>query len=302
MAEDEMLKDAIEAIRQGKYERARDILTRLLKNDPHNPTYWLWMSAVVESRKERIYCLKEVLKRDPANQAARRGLTLMGVLPPDPALIVSPRLQRRQWQVKIEKPVVQRPSVSWKQLILYGLAALTVIAIFVALILAPQLLRQREVSQRPTISFRPVVAETSAPTAAAATLTPTLLLPTPPWEGLQATYTPTAAYVSTPHAIIEAYAIGLRAFERGDWARAVEYFQQAVETDPASPDLYYWLGEAHRRNGQIAAAVDAYNQAIRTSPTFAPAFPVAVVLTDNSGDRLGSSGDLTAWQGKESLL
>ncbi|MEW6181058.1 MAG: tetratricopeptide repeat protein, partial [Chloroflexota bacterium] len=269
---DPAFQEVFTALEQGDRQRARDLLTRLLRRDQSNADYWLWMSAVVESRKERIYCLKEVLKRDPANQAARRGLTLMGVLPPDPALIVSPRLQRRQWQVKIEKPVVQRPPVSWKQLILYGLAALTVIAIFVALILAPQLLRQREVSQRPTISFRPVVAETSAPTAAAATLTPTLLLPTPPWEGLQATYTPTPAYVSTPHAIIEAYAIGLRAFERGDWARAVEYFQQAVETDPDSPDLYYWLGEAHRRSGQIAAAVDAYNQAIRTSPTFAPAF------------------------------
>ena len=269
---DSAFEEVFNALEQGDRQRARDLLTRLLRRDQSNPQYWLWMSAVVETRRERIYCLKEVLKRDPNNQSARRGLIMLGVLPPDPALIVPPRLQRRTWQVKIEKPVVQRPPISYKHLALYGLAAAAVIAIFLLVLFAPQLLRPREVSQRPTISFRPVVAETSQPTAGPPTLTPTLLLPTPPWEGLQATYTPTAAYVRTPHAVIEAYAIGLRAFERGDWARAAEYFQQAVETDPTAPDLYYWLGEAQRRNGQIGAALNAYNQAIRTSPAFAPAF------------------------------
>ncbi len=269
---DSAFEEVFRALEEGDRQRARDLLTRLLRRDQSNPQYWLWMSAVVETRKERIYCLKEVLKRDPNNQAARRGLTLLGVLPPDPALIVPPRLQRRQWQVKIEKPTVQRPPISYKRLALYGLVAVAVIAIFLLVLFAPQLLRPREISQRPTISFRPVIAETSLPTAGPPTLTPTLLLPTPPWEGLQATYTPTAAYVRTPHALIEAYAIGLRAFERGDWVRAVEYFQQAVETDSTAPDLYYWLGEAQRRNGQISEALSAYNQAIRTSPTFAPAF------------------------------
>lgn len=269
---DSAFEEVFNALEQGDRQRARDLLTRLLRRDQSNPQYWLWMSAVVETRKERVYCLKEVLKRDPNNQSARRGLILLGVLPPDPALIVPPRLQQRSWQVKIEKPAVQRPPISSKRLALYGLAAAAVIAIFLLVLFAPQLLRPREVSQRPTISFRPVVAETSQPSPDLPTLTPTLLLPTPPWEDLQATYTPTAAYVRTPHAVIEAYAIGLRAFERGDWARAGEYFQQAVETDPTAPDLYYWLGEAQRRNGQIGAALNAYNQAIRASPAFAPAF------------------------------
>lgn len=269
---DSAFEEVFNALQQDDRQRARDLLTRLLRRDQSNPQYWLWMSAVVETRKERVYCLKEVLKRDPNNQSARRGLILLGVLPPDPALIVPPRLQQRSWQVKIEKPAVQRPTISSKRLVLYGLAAAAVIAIFLLVLFAPQLLRPREVSQRPTISFRPVVAETSQPSPDLPTLTPTLLLPTPPWEDLQATYTPTAAYVRTPHAVIEAYAIGLRAFERGDWARAAEYFQQSVETDPTAPDLYYWLGEARRRNGQIGAALNAYNQAIRASPAFAPAF------------------------------
>ena len=61
MAEDIMLREAIEAIQSGQRERARDLLTRLLRADKDNPEYWLWMSTSVGSVKEQIYCLKMVL-------------------------------------------------------------------------------------------------------------------------------------------------------------------------------------------------------------------------------------------------
>ncbi len=271
-ADNSAFQEVFNAIEQGDRARARDLLTRLLRRDQSNPDYWLWMSAVVETRKERIYCLKEVLRLDPANQSARRGLTLLGALPPDPQLIVPPQLQRRGWQVKIEKPAVPRPKISWKQIALYSLAAVLVVGIFALMIMAPQLLRPRAQSQRPTISYLPVAEATTLPTASLPTLTPTLLLPTPPWEGLAATYTPTAAYGRTPHPVMEAYSIAVRAFDRRDWQQAVTYYQQAVDTEPQSPDLLYWLGEAYRLNGQAARALDAYNQAIRINPNFAPAF------------------------------
>ena len=61
MADDKMLQEAIEAVDNGHRDRARDLLTRLLKANQTNPKYWLWMSSVVESTKERIYCLQKVL-------------------------------------------------------------------------------------------------------------------------------------------------------------------------------------------------------------------------------------------------
>ncbi len=271
-ADNSAFQEVFNAIEQGDRPRARDLLTRLLRRDQANPDYWLWMSAVVETRKERIYCLKEVLRLDPANQSARRGLTLLGTLPPDPQLIVPPQLQRRGWQVKIEKPPAPRANISGRQLALYLLAGVLVIAIFALVLAAPQLLRPRAQSQRPTISYLPVAEATAAPTVRLPTLTPTLLLPTPPWEGLTATYTPTAVYARTPHPVMEAYSIAVRAFDRGDWQQAVNYFQQAVDTEPQSSDLLYWLGESHRLNGQAARALDAYNRAIRANPNFAPAF------------------------------
>jgi Tfp pilus assembly protein PilF len=53
MPEDIMLQEAVEAIRQGQRGRARDLLTRLLRADPSNTQYWLWMSSVVETPKEQ---------------------------------------------------------------------------------------------------------------------------------------------------------------------------------------------------------------------------------------------------------
>ena len=85
--ENTMLREAIEALRQGKKEKARDLLTRLLKTDQKNPKYWLWLSAAVETQREKVYCLKMVLEADPKNAAAKRGLVLMGGLPADDSIL-----------------------------------------------------------------------------------------------------------------------------------------------------------------------------------------------------------------------
>ena len=49
-----MLREALEAIARGQRERARDLLTGLLRAGQANPAYWLWMSAVVDTSKERV--------------------------------------------------------------------------------------------------------------------------------------------------------------------------------------------------------------------------------------------------------
>jgi Tfp pilus assembly protein PilF len=72
MAENTMLSDAIEAIRRGEHAKAKELLTRLIKADQHDPIYWVWMSAAVQSRKERLYALKTALRLDPENAAAKR--------------------------------------------------------------------------------------------------------------------------------------------------------------------------------------------------------------------------------------
>ena len=102
MPEDIMLQEAVEAIRQGQRGRARDLLTRLLRADASNTQYWLWMSSVVETPKEQIYCLQSILKVDPKNKAARQGLVLLGALPPESE--IKPVLPvRRRWHVEVQE-------------------------------------------------------------------------------------------------------------------------------------------------------------------------------------------------------
>ncbi|MBP7356361.1 MAG: hypothetical protein KA928_09395, partial [Longilinea sp.] len=81
-SEETMFQEAMAAIEKGEKARARDLFTRLLKSDQNNPDYWLYLSSVVETPKERIYCLKEVLRIDPEHVTARRGLIAMGAMPP----------------------------------------------------------------------------------------------------------------------------------------------------------------------------------------------------------------------------
>ena len=56
-AEENMFLEAQKAIEAGDKARGKDLLTRLLKQNQQNADYWLWMSAVVDSEKERRYCL-----------------------------------------------------------------------------------------------------------------------------------------------------------------------------------------------------------------------------------------------------
>ena len=49
-----MFQEALAAIQEGDRARARDLLTRLLKMDQDHADYWLWMSALVETARERL--------------------------------------------------------------------------------------------------------------------------------------------------------------------------------------------------------------------------------------------------------
>jgi hypothetical protein len=113
-----MFKEAVAAIEKGENTRGRDLLTRLIKVNPDNPEYWLWMSAVVESTRERIYCLKEVLRIDPENSLAQRGLAMFGAMPVNPKLTIPIQMQRRRWEVKLPIIEKEKPIISWMQLLL----------------------------------------------------------------------------------------------------------------------------------------------------------------------------------------
>ena len=68
------LRAGIEATRTGEKDKARRLLEQVVKADQTNETAWLWLSAVVDTRAERIRCLETALKLNPANQDAKMAL------------------------------------------------------------------------------------------------------------------------------------------------------------------------------------------------------------------------------------
>ncbi len=98
---DPLFQDAVEALRQGQRAHAKEILTGLLKADQSNAQYWVWMSAAVDTPKERIYCLETAYKLDPKNGVAKRGLMLLGALAPDDKIQPFPLNRPRAWEEKL---------------------------------------------------------------------------------------------------------------------------------------------------------------------------------------------------------
>lgn len=69
-----VLQKAIQAIELGDKATGQRLLAEFIKTDPHNETAWLWMSAVADSPQQKIYCFQRVLKINPENEEAKRGL------------------------------------------------------------------------------------------------------------------------------------------------------------------------------------------------------------------------------------
>ena len=278
MPEDVMLQEAIEAVRQRQIHRAKDLLTRLLRADKDNPQYWLWMSTVVETVKERIYCLEMALRLDPENKIAKRGMVMFGGMPPDPDLKPTPII-RRKWTVQLEQDTTRRGFLAnpWVRAIVFTLAGLAVIGLVLLGIFGTGR-RAILVAARPTKTPGPPPTYTATPTyigyiaPAEGTTTPATVGPTPLWMLLEATYTPTPFYVNTPHPASEAFRAGQLAYSQGSLDDARRFLQQALEIEPQAPDIYYYFGEVERLDGAYKAALKAYNQAIDIDASFAPAY------------------------------
>ncbi len=275
-SEDILFKTALDAIEKGERRRARDLLTRLLKTDQKNPQYWVWMSTVVETSKESIFCLKEALKLDPENQLARRGLILYGVLPLDEKIIIPIEQQRSSWKASVTPPSSRKDKFMQSSLrtqVVYAAGALVVVAALIALVVmgigkVGSLLAVRETPV--ALDLPRFIAPTSTPPTQQPT--PTFPGPTPLWVLLESTYTPTPMYISTPHSSTESYRSAMRAYNRQDYAAMLNFIQQVLEFEPQAPDLHFYAGEAHRLMGDLLNAEAAYLLALEFDPAFAPAY------------------------------
>ena len=74
---DELTTQGIQALRGGDKAQARSLFLSALEKDPDNAQAWLWLSGAVDSEQDRLDCLEQVLRIDPNNQAAAKGVALL---------------------------------------------------------------------------------------------------------------------------------------------------------------------------------------------------------------------------------
>jgi hypothetical protein len=82
---EEMLANGIGAAKTGNMDEAQEWLVRLLQIDRYNEQGWLWLSGAADNDQDRLDCMQEVLKINPNNAVAKRGLAALrakGVGPP----------------------------------------------------------------------------------------------------------------------------------------------------------------------------------------------------------------------------
>jgi tetratricopeptide (TPR) repeat protein len=276
--ENTMLREAINALRLHDPARARDLLTRLLKTDQKNPTYWVWLSAAVETKKERVYCLQMAIQADPQNAAAKRGLILFGALPPDDSVPPFPINRPRLWEEKLRIPQEEQERTRGWANPVTRLFIVLGISVFVigALIGGSMLFSNKAAPPLPTSTHRPTFTLTFTPTLTPVfrSPTPTFLGPTPLWMFLASTYTPTPLYVTTQHPSTTraSFEAGLRSLALANFDTARIQFKDVLKSEPNAVDVYYFIGESFRMQDDFRSAKDAYQEAIDRDPAFAPAF------------------------------
>ena len=298
MKEYNLFQNAIEAINQGEKERAREILTKLLKIDKKNIEYWLWMSSAVDTVQEQIYCLRNVLRLDPGNKIAKRGLVLLDEREID-VDDVEPNYIERVWDSALPEFFEKSPSrlktllsIPFYRIVFFsGLSALVlglIIAGIVGLSAGGILFPRLTITP---IAWTPTSSPTLTNTPKVRTPTPTLEFAKPLWMLLDATYTPMPLYVSTPHPRTEAYRLGLRAYQKGNYDSMLVFMKQAVKAEPESYDVLYYLGEAYRLSGNYREAIETFREVMKLNENFAPAY-VGFALAKIGQNRFSDVEDL----------
>jgi tetratricopeptide (TPR) repeat protein len=246
------------------------------------------MSSVVDSQREKIYCLESALKLDPSNRAALRGLVILGARNPEEAELASAvKIARRQTvSTAVARPAARGGGFRfpWRVVVLivlglFGLAAVFQILMLLSgparTILAPVLapattptLTLAPPSITPTITLTPIPIETRI----LRTPVPPELAGTPLAFLVESTPTPTQMLAFTPRPQYEAYAAGIAALQRGDYEQAAEYMRQVLDLEPEAVDAYFFLGEASVGLGHPGEAGIAFDRAILLDPGFAPGY------------------------------
>lgn len=236
----------VAAARSGQKRVAAGLLTRSVQLDPRGELAWLWLSGVLDDPQQQAFCLAAVLKLNPQNQHAQRGLQLLQQRQllrngPQPA----PGLEMPADEVAATREERGRPEgwwVGWRRnrhemsrarLILW---ALPIVLVAVALLLYQSVAVAFERATQPPVAAAPVDVAVAP-------------MPTPPAFAPQ--------LEAEPLAVIESLTIGyLSALGplRADLRSATASYRQ-VTSQPGGLTVGH-VAATQRLREQVQAALD----------------------------------------------
>ena len=74
---EQLVQQGIAATRSGQHEQAHQLLRQAVHHAPDNEQAWLWLSGVEPTDQGKIAALQNVLRINPNNAAAQRGINLL---------------------------------------------------------------------------------------------------------------------------------------------------------------------------------------------------------------------------------
>lgn len=292
-----LLDEAIGAAKSGDRIKAKDKLTRYLRYDQKNEHAWLWMSSVVESDRERIFCLTNVLKLNPNNKTAKRGLALLGALPAEmrgdlEIEVIGVDLKAEAATTRGGSPAQRRGGFTFRrnrrlENIAIALLALAIVAgcIFFGLnignsrIAVAGLLGIKTATPVPT---QPPPTPTPLPSETPIPPTATPVAPIDPIAGAGQTpiaqflglpdYTPTPETVTIKFFSEGSYSLGEKAFRDGDYDSAITLFNEAIKQNNKNYSAPYYLGLIYLEKKDYNKAFNAFGATLKINSGFAAAY------------------------------
>jgi tetratricopeptide (TPR) repeat protein len=289
------LSEAKSAIHHGDLQRARVLLTSLVKTDRDNPEVWLWLSAVVDSHKERKACLEQALKYDPHMEIAQRALASLGDETYRKKFRVPFAQQRQDWESALAVPKYNH----LQQLMMTGVWRPVVMVLGVLMVVGLLALAGWGISSwlnRPTYSLGELRTSTPSPTATARPHEylffnlDDLTAQTPLADLIAKTTTPMPTmtpYVALSFSQYEYNRSAMYAYARQDWESMERNLLSLVEEEPQAHDVHYYLGVAYLNQGKFEEAQQSFEQSLTIEEDYAPAYwgLAQVILMSNDEER-----------------
>lgn len=118
---DDLIQQGIKLYRDGKRDEARKIFIAIVRQSPDNERAWGWMYDTSNVDKDRIYCLRQMLRINPKNEKAKQLLNQLTA----PSLTAAPSFTHESPHSKQVNP--PKPKVKNKGFNIWIASAVTAI-------------------------------------------------------------------------------------------------------------------------------------------------------------------------------